>query len=89
VPDPSLGGRVKHRLFAQIQRRFDAEGVEMPLPTQKLLVKPFDVSSGQSLHIPGESHRVDPASRTPPLRHWPVTARVEDAVDEGHRAVDE
>src|SRR5262249_34620953 len=48
VPDPSLGGRVRHRLFAQIQRRFEAEGVQIPLPTQKLLVKPADGAVARS-----------------------------------------
>ena len=66
VPDPSLGGRVKHRLFAQIQRRFDAEGIHIPLPTQALLVK-SDVGepSGPPV-LTSELHRVDPPGRTPP-----------------------
>jgi potassium efflux system protein len=89
VPDPSLGGRVKHRLFAQIQKRFVAEGIEMPLPTQKLLVKPFDAASGRVFSLDADSRRFDGPSRTPPLRHWPASAPVEERVDEGHRGVDE
>ena len=83
VPDPSLSGRVKHRLVREIQRRFEAEHVEMPMPTQKLLVDPTDMSS----------FRVDPHSATPPP---PLLAVVAPAgrpmptpLAETHRGIDE
>ncbi len=39
VPDPSLAGRVKHRLCAEIQRRFKAQGISIPMPSREILVK--------------------------------------------------
>ncbi|WP_435005315.1 mechanosensitive ion channel domain-containing protein [Tundrisphaera lichenicola] len=36
VPDPSLLARVRHRLYGQIQRRFAAAGITIPLPTREV-----------------------------------------------------
>jgi potassium efflux system protein len=36
VPEPSVAGRVKHRLSAQIQKRFQKAGIEIPYPQQEL-----------------------------------------------------
>ena len=33
VPEPGLSGDVKHRLCAEIQRRFTQEGIVIPYPT--------------------------------------------------------
>ena len=53
VPDPSLAGRVRHRLFAQIQKRFKEAGIEIPLPAQELFVKSLgDPQSGPVRHPP-------------------------------------
>ena len=90
VPDPSLAARVKHRLFAQVQRRFSADGITIPLPTQELLVKP---SRGYSDDLDAMSRvfgHVDPPSPTPPpplliTKPPSVPAPVEDC----HRGVDE
>ena len=38
VPEPSLMGRVKHRLYGEVQRRFESAGIVMPWPTQELRV---------------------------------------------------
>ena len=38
VPEPGLLGKVRHRLFREIQRQFKEQGIE--LPTQELVVKP-------------------------------------------------
>ena len=38
VPEPSVLGRVRHRLNGEIQRRFAAAGVVIPLPTRELRV---------------------------------------------------
>jgi potassium efflux system protein len=93
VPDPSLAGRVRHRLCTQIQRRFEAEGIQIPYPTQQLLVKPADGFSSRDLIHSSEYHRVDPATPTPPLPHGayqsPGPMRDPEPVDEGHRGVDE
>jgi small-conductance mechanosensitive channel len=89
VPDPSLGGRVKHRLFTQVQRRFAAEGILIPLPTQTLLVKAIgEVSTGSPV-VDSEMHRVDPPGHVPPLPRWSGARPVPEPVDEGHRGVDE
>ncbi|MFO0951278.1 MAG: mechanosensitive ion channel [Isosphaeraceae bacterium] len=81
VPDPSLGGKVKHRLSGQIQRRFMAEGIQIALPTQKLLVKPFDGETVSVFGPAGESLRVDERSPTPPLNHWPAQVREGEHID--------
>src|SRR5262249_31146038 len=36
VPDPNLAGGVRHRLCAEIQRRFGEEGIVIPYPTHAL-----------------------------------------------------
>ncbi len=87
VPEPSLGGPVRHRLFAQIQRRFAECGIAIPLPTQELLVKPHGGPAFSSL---GDLIRTDSASPTPPTprsqsTHPPFPTAVEDC----HRGVDE
>jgi small-conductance mechanosensitive channel len=83
VPDPSLSGRVKHRLVRGIQRRFEAEHVELPMPTQKLLVDPADMAS----------FRVDPGSSTPPaplsIHMGNVPRAVPAPVEDCNRGVDE
>jgi potassium efflux system protein len=93
VPEPSLAGRVKHRLFAQIQRRFEAEGIQIPLPAQELRVKPADGPSARPFPVPAEFQRVDAPSRVPPLWHRPGSAAVQtlgpEPIDEGHPGVDE
>jgi small-conductance mechanosensitive channel len=87
VPDPSLGGRVRHRLFSQIQKRFKETGIIIPLPTQELFVK----SLGEPPSVPYANHRFDPAHASTPPPSWqsehaqPPPAPVEDC----HRGVDE
>jgi potassium efflux system protein len=89
VPDPGLAGRVKHRLFAQIQRRFAAEGIRIPLPSQELQLKPADGVSHRLFAPAGELQRVDPPSQTPPPRHLsPDHANEPEPLDGGHRGVD-
>ncbi len=76
VPDPGLVGDVRHRLCAEVQRRFVAEGIVMPFPTHELHVNrvpdeftralAYQRSDGSPL---SESHRVDSPSRIPPPPH--------------------
>jgi small-conductance mechanosensitive channel len=42
VPDPSIAGRVKHRLASQIQKRFRTQGIEIPVPKQELKFQASD-----------------------------------------------
>ena len=87
VPDPSLAGRVRHRLFSQIQKRFKEAGIAIPLPAQELFVK----SLGEPQPAPYGTHRFDSAHPSSPPPSWqsehvqPPPAPVEDC----HRGVDE
>ncbi len=101
VPDPSHVGRVKHRLSAEVQRRFAEANIGIPYPTHEvhLCRVPDDLTRvlEQPRGIPNAGNpRFDLGSPTPPPHH------IDDAVvpapryqplaegDEGvHRAVDE
>ena len=91
VPEPSLAGRVRHRLFTQIQKRFKEAGIAIPLPTQELLVKPIgdprSSPDGRPARPPAATtRRTDPAlAPARRARPTPVPAPVEDC----HRGVDE
>jgi potassium efflux system protein len=92
VPEPSLAGRVRHRLFAQIQKRFREAGIAIPLPSQELYVTPIadPRMHPHAVSTSGAWHRYDPAQATPPdpavMAHGqPAPAPVEDC----HRGVDE
>lgn len=97
VPDPSLGARVRHRLFAQIQRRFVAEGIEIPLPRHDLRLHTGVDAPGRIALTAIDFPRFDPPTRTPPGPHLnnnpptpvqppPPTPSV---VADCHRGVDE
>jgi potassium efflux system protein len=77
VPDPSLVGPVRHRLCTEIQRRFAAQGIVIPLPTRELHVGrlPHDLARAlESMRPdPTPGHRFDPASRPSPNPHGPVS----------------
>jgi small-conductance mechanosensitive channel len=73
VPDPGLVGTVRHRLCAEIQRRFSHEQINIPLPTQELLVSriPEDLTHAlvTSRQDPAQFHRFDSARAAPPPPH--------------------
>jgi potassium efflux system protein len=73
VPDPGSCGAARHRLCAEIQRRFSREQINIPLPTHELLVSrvPGDLTQALANGRPDAAvaHRVDPASPTPPPPH--------------------
>jgi potassium efflux system protein len=101
VPDPSHGGRVKHRLSAEIQRRFAEANIGIPYPTQEVHISRVPEDIARVLERPREnrsaaSPRFDHVSPAPPPPHIAESvvpsARhrsfAED--DEGvHRAVDD
>lgn len=89
VPDPSLGARVRHRLFAQIQRRFSAEEIEIPLPRHELRVHSNVDPSGRIALTPIEFPRIDSASRTPPAPKMSTQPTPPPAVESCNRGVDE
>jgi potassium efflux system protein len=101
VPDPGFVGRVKHRLSAEVQRRFAEASIAIANPTYEvhLCRVPEDLTRvlGQPrwLSAPG-SHRLDHAAAAPPPPHLADTAvpvarfsSPADAEEEVHRAVDE
>ena len=63
VPEPALAGRVRHRLFAQIQRRFAEAGIMIPLPTQTLLLRPLELGPDGLWSRLNETVRFDTASQ--------------------------
>jgi len=73
VPDPGLVGTVRHRLCAEIQRQFSCEQINIPLPTQELLVSRIPDDLMQALATSRQdavsAHRLDTASPTPPPPH--------------------
>jgi potassium efflux system protein len=89
VPEPSLAGRVRHRLFAQIQKRFHEAGIAIPLPTHELHVTPIaDPRTAKSSS--GTAHRSDPSQPTPPSPALKVHGQAVPApVEDCHRGVDE
>jgi potassium efflux system protein len=78
VPDPGLAGKVRHRICAEIQRRFTRENIVIPLPTHELLVSrvPDDLTEAlvSNRNDPNSSHRFDARSATPPAPHGLVAA---------------
>jgi len=87
VPDPSLAGRVKHRLFGQIQHRFKDANVPIALPIQELFVKPFDAPADGPFAPRSVRLRADPPGPAPPGIRMPALSP--EPVEESHRGVDE
>jgi small-conductance mechanosensitive channel len=86
VPDPGLVGDVRHRLCAEVQRRFVAAGIVMPFPTHELHLNRVPADLTRALIHPGsddllqpQPHRFDSPSRIPPAPHAAVTAEQEAA----------
>jgi small-conductance mechanosensitive channel len=87
IPEPSLGGRVRHRLLTQIQQRFHDACIQIPLPAQELRVLPIP---GSALETASESARIDvPSPTPPPPRFRPPLVPAPPAVEDCHRGVDE
>jgi small-conductance mechanosensitive channel len=78
VPEPGLSGNVRHRLCSEIQRRFSAEGIVIPYPTQELHLNRMPEGLARALEAAGADaippHRFDQPSRTPPTPHSVVAA---------------
>jgi potassium efflux system protein len=88
VPEPRLAGDVKHRLCAQIQRRFTEEGIVIPYPTHELHLNGAPGVLARALETTGDNafsphpHRIDTASRTPPAPHGLAAATQADGNQE-------
>ena len=80
VPDPGLAGNVKHRVCAEIQRRFHHEGIIIPYPTHELHVndsvpreQPRDRPAAPGAALATHPFRSDAAaSNIPPVPHAPA-----------------
>jgi potassium efflux system protein len=64
VPEPSLMGRVKHRLYSEVQRRFESAGIVIPMPIQELRVHAMNPAA--SPHVSPPNQRWDAAETVPP-----------------------
>jgi potassium efflux system protein len=89
VPEPGLGARVRHRLFAQVQKQFAEAGVEIPLPMQELRVQALADTSGKYAAMAVDYSRLDAASPTPPAPRFSTPPPIPAAVEDCHRGVDE
>jgi potassium efflux system protein len=75
VPEPGLAGGVRHRLCAEIQRRFASEQIVMPFPTQELHLGRVPSELARALTAareepsPGHTVRFDQTTKAPPPPH--------------------
>ena len=88
VPEPGLAGRIKHRLFGQIQKRFEESNVPLALPVQELYFKSSEGPGFFSQRF-REPRRWDAPSPTPPPPIVTVSRRAPEPLEECHRGVDE
>jgi potassium efflux system protein len=87
VADPSLAGRVKHRLYSKIQARFREAGIDIPVPVHEFHVRSFQFEPGWAPTVSGQTTRLDSASPAPPPpKHRQV---IPAPAQESHRGVDE
>jgi potassium efflux system protein len=87
VPDPSLMGRVKHRLYSEVQHRFEASGIVIPLPARELRVHAMNPAAYQ--HIPGASQRWDAPETIPPAPRIATKLPLPVPAENCHWGVDE
>ena len=89
VPEPSLMGRVRHRLYGQIQKRFETAGIIIPLPTRQLHVHSIDLE-GQVAGLPSNpTRRIDRKEVTPPPPQFANRLPLPVPAEDCHRGVDE
>ena len=96
VPEPSVLGRVRHRLNGEIQRRFFAAGIVIPLPTRELRVHamtPDDQDIVPRAHTQGHAHpnrRFDVSGGPTHAPHLhPTLTPLPAPAESCHRGVDE
>ena len=87
VPEPSLMGRVRHRLYAQIQSRFAAAGIVIPLPTHQLHVRSIAADPPEPALSP--NRRFDRPEATPPAPQFATKPPLPVPAEACHRGVDE
>ena len=89
VPEPSLMGRARHRLYGEIQRRFEVAGIVIPLPIRQLHVHSLD-PQGDVPGLPRNPNlRVDRKEPTPPAPQLASRMPLPVPAEDCHRGVDE
>ena len=89
VPDPSLAGRVRHRLFSHIQKRFVEEGIELSPPGHQVQFKGLGEETSSWIRA-SLTQRLDHASTIPAPHLHPHSADVAPVpLEDCHRGVDE
>jgi len=89
VPEPSLMGRVRHRLYGQIQQRFQTAGIVIPLPTRQLHVHSIDLESPVAGLPKWPNQRIDRKEVTPPPPQFAIRLPLPVPAEDCHRGVDE
>jgi len=90
VPEPSVMGRVRHRLNGEIQRRFAAGGIVIPLPTQELRVQAMNLGDGDIIaRSPTPRFDLGRSGAIPAPHFHPSLAPLPAPAEECHRGVDE
>jgi small-conductance mechanosensitive channel len=90
VPEPSLMGRVKHRLYGEIQRRFEALEIVIPLPMQELRIHAMNAAARDHAEASRPSHqRWDDAETVPPAPKLATKIPLPVPAENCHRGVDE
>ena len=80
VPEPSLIGRVRHRLCTAIKRRFAEEGIEIPSPIREVRLRGEDkITREASALTLFDDIRVDSAATIPSGPHFAHPSKIEPA----------
>jgi potassium efflux system protein len=88
VPEPGLVGTVKHRLAAQVQRRFGEAKIGIPFPTQEVRVRRVQEGIAQTIEqrpsaTSATDSRIDSGSMVPPAPHLTESTASAHKVDLG------
>ncbi|MDB5349630.1 MAG: mscM [Planctomycetota bacterium] len=91
VPDPSLAGRVKHRLCTEIQKKFKTAGFAIPMPIHEVVLRSAASEDSTTPVVWPRGMRVDsPSSMFPmPMGAARSTACSPEPAEPSHRGVDE
>ena len=91
VPDPSVAGRVKHRVCSEIQKRFGEAGIIMPMPTREIVLRTSSAVASEPTPIVWPSGmRVDAGSHgIPAMKSAPCPVCTPEPAQPSHRGVDE
>ena len=91
VPDPSVAGRVKHRLCTEIQQRFRDAGIIIPMPTREIVLRASSTEPRAEVPIAWPAGiRVDRAGPAiPAMKAAACPVCTPEPAQPSHRGVDE